>query len=226
MSDAVALLRERMHVSAVDYQQTVSSFALGGGVLPTLADHKPNTAPAEVLARAGRPPFVPRWKQRQQQRSPGKSPVQRSPSLPVLVRRVSGIRRMSTIHVTNPRAHAAPAQPAGASDAEKAAAAAHEEDARKEEELGAHKKQLFSFSHQFTYGLLNFDDETVAATLHVDQEARLKPSLLVQHDIKQLSFRDVQRADILSRINPPAPEEVLAREMEMRAFHRRRKEQP
>ena len=40
----------------------------------------------------------------------------------------------------------------------------------------AHVEKLFHFEHQYTYGLLNFDDDTIASTLHVDQEARLRPS--------------------------------------------------
>ncbi|KAL1522969.1 hypothetical protein AB1Y20_017933 [Prymnesium parvum] len=68
---------------------------------------------------------------------------------------------------------------------------------------------------QFTYGIKYFDDETVHYLLHVDHEARLRPALLVSHQINELSIRDVQRADILSRINPPSPEERFARELEL-----------
>ena len=77
-------------------------------------------------------------------------------------------------------------------------------------EFAAHRRKLFSFDQQYTYGLVSFDDKTISETLHVDQAARLRPSLLVQYGMNGLSVRDVHRADILSRLEPPALEEVLA----------------
>ena len=90
----------------------------------------------------------------------------------------------------------------------------------------AHAARLFRFEKQYTFGLLNFDDELVSAMLHVDQEARLRPSLIVQYGMNQLGARDVYRADLLSRIQPLAPEEAIAREMEMAEWQQRKAQQP
>ena len=93
-------------------------------------------------------------------------------------------------------------------------------------EFEAHRRKLFAFDHQFTYGLTNFDDKTISETLHVDQAARLRPALLVQYGMHGLGVRDVHRADILSRLEPPALEEVLAKKMELRRFEQKRLQRP
>jgi hypothetical protein len=76
-------------------------------------------------------------------------------------------------------------------------------------------------ARQFTYGITFFDDETIAELLKVDHEARRRPALLVNHRLEDLSTRDVHRADILSRIVPPAPEEMFARDLELMLHLRR-----
>ena len=55
---------------------------------------------------------------------------------------------------------------------------------------------------------------------------RRKPSLLVEHGIHALSVRDVKRADLLASIEPPAPEEVRAKEMQIHAFNAKKATEP
>ena len=88
-------------------------------------------------------------------------------------------------------------------------------------DLQRHKQRLFDYDKQYTFGLHNFDDEMVTKMLHVDQEARLRPALVVQYGMQSLQFRDVHRADILSRLTPAAPEEILAQQMERRDYQRK-----
>ena len=86
-----------------------------------------------------------------------------------------------------------------------------------------HVEKIFRYEKQFTFGLLNFDDEFVAATLHISQDSRTKPALLSQYGIHQLEMRDVHRADILARIEPLGAEEIISRQLMKREIERQRK---
>ena len=85
-----------------------------------------------------------------------------------------------------------------------------------------HQQAIFDLNKQYSMGLRNFDDELVAAMLHIDAASRSKPALIGQYGMHRLQVRDVHRADILSRLDPPGPEELIARQMEQREWARQR----
>ena len=225
MADAFDALHDRLLATSEAHHLAVNSLGFGGGALPSLQQRLivSRSAP-DLFAKNGRPPFKPRKHVRPPQLEPIASPppTKSSPGR-ALLRKASMAAAfaspgksaggalpekkyfppLSSSSSPTPSAHSPPSLTTSRPPPDDS----YEKDRA---ELASHRSGLFKFPQQYTYGLLNFDDETVAATLHVDQEARLKPSLLVKHDMQALSFRDVHRADILSRIDPLHPEEVTA----------------
>lgn len=197
---------------------------LGGGSLPSLKD-KPHRPGTKALS-ADRPPFKPRWLAQREEATKkssweerlAKSKKETSPSL-------KSVGKMALLLGSPAKSRAQPSQQQAAAAAgplrPPPPAVSLPSDAEDSEQPATH----IQFDHQYTYGLSNFDDEFSYTLMHVDQEARLKPALLVQHGIHNLSVRDVKRADLLASIEPPAPEELLAKEMELRAFNERKQKQ-
>ena len=200
MTETLDLLRERLVETSDSHYLAVHSLGRGGGALPSL-QLRPSSSAPNLLERCGRPPFQPRKHVRPPGLEPIPSAPTSSGRLPALMRKVSLVAHLaspaprsaspgprskspsprktgfSSASVSNTSSKSPSPTPGAHSPAADAAApgerpAAGDSYARDRAELERHKLGLFKFPTQYTYGLLNFDDATVAATLHVDQEAR------------------------------------------------------
>ena len=231
--DSIDWLTRRASEATTEHNVVMDGVDNGGGGLPSLRPKPASTGGAQ-FARAGRPPFQPRKHVRANAAPPPAAapPPQGSKLSPTSMSKISS--KVLAVNRLSPGARKQSASPSqsmppppsvGLTDLPPAEELEFFNYAEQDRAANNHMRQLFSFEQQYSYGLLNFDDATITSSLHVDQEARVQPSLIVQHGIKQLSFRDVRRADLLARLNPPAPEEILAREMELRAFQRKAAEQ-
>ena len=176
---------------------------LGGGSLPSLKD-KPHRPGTKALS-ADRPPFKPRWLAQLREEATKKSSGGASGQIEEGDVAIAEKRGKMALMLGSPaKSRAQPSQQQAA--AQQGRCDLRRRGVRAGRRRGSEQPMThIQFDHQYTYGLSNFDDEFSYTLMHVDQEARLKPALFVQHGIHNLSVRDVKRADLLASIEPPAP---------------------